>query len=182
MKASWAAIAALALCADASAQAVPADAIPGALQDKPGELRAIENEISRLNLELKQEIERQDKTRKTYITPSTKSVGHAMYYLNFKRRVEEIGTADFPQADGKRLYGTVVLSVPIAADGNIYLKDGGAHVERSSGYQALDDAAVRIVQRAAPFGKLPASMLTPEKEDVWVLIGEFNFMQGDAAK
>lgn len=155
MRALWLWTGALALCANAFAQAVP--------------------EIGRLESELQQAVALQKASRKTFVTPATRGVGYAMYFNVFRRRVEALGTAEFPQLDGRKLYGKLVLSIPISAGGEIYEEEGGVKIERSSGNPELDQAAIRIVQRAAPFGKLPRNMLSPEKDDVWVLVAPFDF-------
>ncbi|MDB5755264.1 MAG: energy transducer TonB, partial [Massilia sp.] len=86
-----------------------------------------------------------------------------------------VGTLNFPQLDGRKLYGDLVLYIPIFQDGTIYLKDGGVRVEKSSGNPALDKAALAIVRRAAPFGKFPPNMLSSDKDDLWVIITRFRF-------
>jgi protein TonB len=132
--------------------------------------------IARATAELSTTIEDQNKRpRKTYITPSTQEVGYAMYYKTMQKRVEEIGTLNFPQKDGRKLYGELVLYIPIFQDGTIYVKDGGVRIEKSSGNPALDAAAVAIVRRAAPFGKFPPNMLSSDKDDLWVIITRFKF-------
>ena len=132
--------------------------------------------IARATAELSTTIEDQNKRpRKTYITPSTQEVGYAMYYKTMQKRVEEIGTLNFPQKDGRKLYGELVLYIPIFQDGTIYVKDGGVRVEKSSGNAALDAAAMAIVRRAAPFGKFPPNMLSTDKDDLWVIITRFKF-------
>lgn len=132
--------------------------------------------MARSVAEITQTIEDQNKRpKKTTITPSTREVGYAMYYKTFQRRVEEIGTLNFPQKNGKKLYGELVLYIPIFQDGTIYMRDGGIRIERSSGNPALDEAAMNIVRRAAPFGKFPANMLSSERDDLWVIITTFKF-------
>jgi protein TonB len=132
--------------------------------------------IARATAEISTLIEDQNKRpKKTYITPSTQEVGYAMYYKAMQKRVEEIGTLNFPQVDGRKLYGELVLYIPIFQDGTIYLKDGGVRVEKSSGNPALDKAALAIVRRAAPFGRFPPNMLSSDKDDLWVIITRFKF-------
>ena len=132
--------------------------------------------IARTAAEITQRIEDENKRpRKTFITPSTMEVGYAMYYKAMQRRVEEVGTLNFPQRSGKKMYGELVVYIPIFQDGTIYQKDGGARVEKSSGNLELDKAALAIVRRAAPFGRFPANMLSSDKDDLWVIITRFNF-------
>ena len=113
--------------------------------------------------------------RNTFITPSTQEVGYAMYYKAMQKRVEEVGTLNFPQQGGRKLYGELVVYIPIFQDGTIYEKDGGMRIEKSSGNPALDKAAMAIVRRAAPFGKFPPNMLSSDKNDLWVIITRFKF-------
>lgn len=132
--------------------------------------------LARMAAEISQTIEDQNKRpRKTFITPSTQAVGYAMYYKALQKRVEDMGTMNFPQKDGKKLYGELIIYIPIFQDGSIYEKGGGPKVEKSSGNAALDAAALRIVRRAAPFGKFPPNMRSKDKDDLWVVITRFKF-------
>jgi protein TonB len=132
--------------------------------------------IARMTAEITQTIDDQNKRpKRTYITPSTREVGYAMYYKQLQRRVEEIGTLNFPQKNGRKLYGELVVMIPIFQDGSIYMAEGGVRVQQSSGNPALDQAALNIVRRAAPFGKFPPNMLSSEKDDLWVIITRFKF-------
>ncbi|MDB5918786.1 MAG: energy transducer TonB [Massilia sp.] len=136
--------------------------------------------IARATAEISTLIEDQNKRpKKTYITPSTVEVGYAMYYKAMQKRVEEIGTLNFPQVEGRKLYGELVVYIPIFQDGTIYLKDGGARIEKTSGNPALDKAALAIVRRAAPFGRFPPNMLSSDKDDLWVIITRFKFTRDE---
>jgi TonB family protein len=119
--------------------------------------------------------------RKTFISPSTREVGYALYYKQVARRIEEIGTRDFPQKDGKRLYGQLIVYIPIFQDGHLYMKDGGPRIEKSSGNADLDRAALAIVQSAAPFGPIPPAMRSPAADDVWILVSGLDFAHREAA-
>jgi protein TonB len=132
--------------------------------------------IARQAAEISQTIDDQNKRpRKTFISPSTREVGYAMYYKTLQKKIEEIGTLNFPQQDGRKLYGELVVYIPIFQDGSIYQKEGGARVEKSSGIPALDNAALAIVRRAAPFGRFPPNMLSSDKDDLWIIITRFKF-------
>jgi protein TonB len=129
-----------------------------------------------MTAEITQRISDENKRpRKTFISPSTREAGYAMYYKAMQKRVEEVGTLNFPQQDGKKLYGELVVYIPIFQDGTIYEKEGGPRIERSSGKPALDKAALAIVRRAAPFGKFPANMRSSDKDDLWIVITRFKF-------
>jgi protein TonB len=139
--------------------------------------------LARAEAEINRQIEDYNKRpRKTQITPSTREVGYAMYYSQLQKRIENIGTLNFPQQNGKKLYGELVVYIPVFQDGTIYDKEGGPRVERSSGNPALDEAALRIVRRAAPFGRFPDNMRTSGKDDVWEIITRFKFTRDDAVQ
>ena len=132
--------------------------------------------IARMAAEISQDLDDQNKRpRKTFITPSTQEVGYAMYYKAMQKRIEEIGTLNFPQQNGRKLYGELIVYIPVFQDGTIYQKDGGAQIRKSSGNPALDSAALAIVRRAAPFGRFPPNMLSNDKDDLWVVVTRFRF-------
>jgi protein TonB len=132
--------------------------------------------ITRLAAEIAQTIENQNKRpRKTFITPSTKAVGYAMYYKSMQKRIEDMGTMQFPEKNGKKLYGELIVYIPIFQDGSIYEKEGGPRIEKSSGNASLDKAALRIVRHAAPFGNFPQNMRSSDKDDLWIVITRFKF-------
>jgi protein TonB len=139
--------------------------------------------LARAEAEINRQIEDYNKRpRKTQITPSTREVGYAMYYSQLQKRIENIGTLNFPQQNGKKLYGELVIYIPVFQDGTIYDKEGGPRVERPSGNPALDEAALRIVRRAAPFGRFPENMRSTGKDDVWEIITRFKFTRDDAVQ
>jgi len=132
--------------------------------------------IARVAAEITQRISDENKRpKKTFISPSTREVGYAMYYKTMQKRVEEVGTLNFPQQNGNKLYGELVVYIPVFQDGSLYDKEGGPRIERSSGNPALDKAALAIVRRAAPFGKFPANMRSSDKDDLWIVITRFKF-------
>jgi protein TonB len=136
--------------------------------------------IARRVAEISETIEDQNKRpKKTMITPSTREAGYAVYYKTMQKRIEDIGTLNFPNVNGRKMYGQLMLSIPVFQDGTIYEKDGGIKVERSSGNAALDEAAMRIVRRSAPFGKFPPNMLSSDRDDLWVIITTFKFTRED---
>lgn len=137
--------------------------------------------LARMEAEIAKNIEDYNKRpKKTQITPSTQEVGYAMYYTALQKRIEKIGTLNFPQQDGKKQYGELVVYIPIYQDGSIYEKDGGPRVERSSGNPVIDSTALRTVRRAAPFGRFPENMRSTGKDDVWEIITRFKFTRDDA--
>ncbi|RZA35130.1 MAG: energy transducer TonB, partial [Lysobacteraceae bacterium] len=155
---------------------------PKTEQDKPDPTRTgadvldTSRAISRAAAEVIERIEDQNKRpKRTQITPSTRQVGYALYYKEMQKRIEEVGTLNFPQQNGKKLYGELVVYIPVFQDGTIYMRDGGPRIEQGSGNPALDAAALRIVRQAAPFGSFPSNMRTQGKDDLWEVITRFRF-------
>lgn len=136
--------------------------------------------IARREAEISQRIEDYNKRPiKTQITPSTRAVSYAMYYTAVQKRVEQTGTLHFPQKNGKKIYGELVVYIPIFQDGSLYLREGGPRIERSSGNAELDNAALAIVRRAAPFGQFPSELTAGAKSHVWEIVTRFSFARDD---
>ena len=89
--------------------------------------------------------------RRKFLSPSAKEYGFALYEDSWKQKVERVGTLNYPEAARGKLYGSLLLSVSIRADGSV----DKVGVQRSSGHKVLDDAAVRIVKMAAPYAPFP---------------------------
>lgn len=164
-------------------------AAPVTDKDKPDPTRTGQDEldttrqIARMTAEITQTIEDQNKRpKRTHISPSTRQVGYALYYKAMQKQVEEVGTLNFPQQNGKKLYGELVISIPVFQDGTLYQKEGGPRIERSSGNPALDKAALEIVRRAAPFGAFPQNMRSAGKDDLWIVITRFTFTREEKVK
>jgi protein TonB len=96
-----------------------------------------------------------DDTRTLLATPSTQKSGLAEYLDGWRRRVERIGTANFPvELLGDPNAGRPTLEVVIDKSGRL----DDIVVRRSSGDKALDQAALKILRLAAPFEPLPESI------------------------
>lgn len=101
---------------------------------------------------------------------SAKRAVDASYLQSWRRKVEAVGNLNYPAAARRdQLYGSLRLLVSITPDGG--LKD--VRVLDSSGYTVLDDAAVRIVQMAAPFAPFSAEMR--KNTDVLEIIRTWQF-------
>ena len=159
---------------------------PNTEQEKPDPTRTGNDNldstraISRSAAEIFQRIEEENRRpKRTQITPSTRQVGYALYYKAMQKRIEEIGTLNFPQQAGRKLYGDLIVYIPVFQDGTLYMNDGGPRVERSSGNPALDKAALEIIRRAAPFGAFPNNMRSQGKDDLWEVFTRFSFTRED---
>lgn len=78
----------------------------------------------------------------------------AQYVEDWRLKVERVGTLNYPEAAKGKLFGALILSVTINADGSVEKIE----IDRSSGHRILDDAARRIVQMAGPFAAFPATI------------------------
>jgi protein TonB len=132
--------------------------------------------LARSVAEISRNIEDYNKRpKKTQITPSTQEVRYAMYYNSLREKIQKFGTLNFPRQDGKQLYGELLIYLPVYQDGSIYQREGGMRVERSSGVLNLDRAALRIIERSAPFSRFPENMRSKDKDDVWEIILRLKF-------
>ncbi len=90
--------------------------------------------------------------RELLVTPSTRESALAPWLDGWRRRVESIGTANFPeQFRGRAGTGRPMLEVAIDSRGRLE----EIIVRRSSGDTALDQAALQILRLAAPFDAFP---------------------------
>jgi protein TonB len=93
--------------------------------------------------------------RELVITPNTRESGVAVYLDAWKRKVERIGTLNYPNEARRRgLSGNPVLEVAINANGE--MED--IVVRRTSGHPELDQAALAILKLATPFDPFPAEL------------------------
>ncbi|MGI9228989.1 MAG: energy transducer TonB [Gammaproteobacteria bacterium] len=92
--------------------------------------------------------------RRTFISASTRAYKYAAYMEAWRAKVEMIGNLNYPDEAHKRsINGSLVLEVALNPDGSV----DQIVIRRSSGYKLLDDAAIRIVELAAPFAPFPSS-------------------------
>lgn len=93
--------------------------------------------------------------RALWVSPDTRSTLVAPYLVAWRRKVERIGTLNFPiAARDARLNANPVIAVAIASDGTL----AQAVISRSSGDPALDQAALTILKLASPFNPFPPAL------------------------
>ena len=107
--------------------------------------------------------------KKRYISPATREEVYAIYYDQLRRKIEERGTRNFPENQGKKLYGELTMNVTVDADGRIVETE----VVRGSGSKILDRRAVAIVMAAAPYGRFTVPMR--KNADQLVITSRFRF-------
>ncbi len=97
----------------------------------------------------------------------------ATYLDGWKRRIERVGTINFPnEARRRSMSGNPVVEVAILANGKLE----SVIVRRSSGHPELDQAAANIVKLAAPFDPFPTAMR--ERYPLLRFAYEWQFMNG----
>lgn len=107
--------------------------------------------------------------KKRFIGPSTREEVYALYYDALRRRIEERGTRNFPEYQGRKLYGELVMNVTIDTEGRVLETE----IVRPSESKILDRRALAIVKAAAPFGPFTAAMR--RKADQLVITSRFRF-------
>jgi protein TonB len=111
--------------------------------------------------------------KKRYISPATLEAEDAIWYDAFKHRVEDRGTRDFPEQNGRKLYGELIMNITIDAEGRVVEAD----IVRPSSSRLLDRRAVAIVRAAAPYTKFTAQMR--RKTDQLVVTSRFRFTRDE---
>ncbi len=95
-----------------------------------------------------------------WITPDTRAATLAPYLDSWRRKVERIGTLNYPTV--ARVAGaqsSPVVEVGIAADGKL----DRVLIRRSSGSPELDQAALAILKLASPFDPFPPELAAKYK-------------------
>lgn len=93
-----------------------------------------------------------NRARRKAVSASTREYKYASYLEAWRRKVEAIGNLNYPEeAKRRKLYGNLILHVAVRSDGSLER----VRVLRSSGVDLLDEAAIRIVELAAPFAPFP---------------------------
>jgi protein TonB len=114
--------------------------------------------------------------RELLVTPDTRVSEVAVYLDSWKRRIEQVGTINFPNAARRsKLSGNPVIEVVLASSGGLVR----ANVQRSSGYGELDRAAMDILKLATPFEAFPEQLAT--KFEVLRFAYEWRFVGGRLA-
>ena len=110
-------------------------------------------EIAKLNAKIEEDTAAYaSRTRRKAISASTQEYKYASYLEAWRRKVESIGNLNYPEeAKRRQLYGNLILRVALRADGTLE----EVRVLRSSGSEVLDQAAMRIVNLAAPYAPFP---------------------------
>lgn len=131
--------------------------------------------MARLEAEIAKSVEEYNKRpRKKNIGVRADEYRFAQYVEDWRIKVERVGTLNYPEAAKGKLYGSLVLSVSILADGSVQKIE----INRSSGHKVLDDAARRIVQMASPYAAFPNDIR--RDTDIIEITRTWTFTRSDA--
>jgi protein TonB len=141
-------------------ETVDAAPLPETVQERPEleqptaeQLMQQSMNMARMNPEVS-EMRREGSSmkRREWISASTREYEFASYMSAWVAKVERVGNLNYPaELRQQKLHGDLILTVGINQNGTVESID----VKRSSGVRDIDDAAVNIVQLAAPFAPLP---------------------------
>ena len=106
---------------------------------------------------------------------STKKSHDALYLDSWRRRIEAVGNINYPsEARIQRLYGNLRMLVALLPNGEV----SEIQILQSSGHTVLDQAAIQIVNMAAPFDPFPEAMRA--EADILEIIRTWRFHEGNA--
>ena len=109
--------------------------------------------------------------RKRYLSPAVKEASYALYYDAMRQSIEARGTANFPEKNRQKLYGSLTMVITVDHRGVVL----DAEVAKASGNPDLDRRAQEIARKAGPFGAFTAEMR--KTVDQLVVVSRFTFTQ-----
>jgi protein TonB len=131
-------------------------------------------QMTKLLAEIERRINEENaRPRKRYISPATREAVYAVYYDGLRRKIEDKGTQNFPEAAGKKLYGELTMIVTVNFDGRVLKTD----IVESSGNPALDRRATAIAKGAGPFGVFNEAMR--RQADQILVVSRFKFTRDE---
>jgi periplasmic protein TonB len=131
-------------------------------------------QLLRLLAEIEKRINEENaRPKKRYISPATREEVYAVYYDALRRRIEDRGTQNFPEAAGNKLYGELTMIVTVNYDGRVL----ETQVVETSGNLTLDRRAQTIARNSGPFGRFNEAMRA--RADQIVVVSRFKFTRDE---
>ena len=125
-------------------------------------------------LDLQQQAFARQPRKYTLSFASARKSHEASYLDSWRRRVEAVGNINYPvQARQQQVYGNVRMLIALNASGQI----SETRIIQSSGESLLDQAAVDIVNLAAPFEPFPEELKA--EADILEIVRTFRFHEGN---
>lgn len=133
-------------------------------------------DIARLAAEIdRQQEEFAKRPKKKHINARTTETASAEYMYRWVEQVERVGNLNYPDdARRRQMTGALILIVGIYKNGEIE----SITVDESSGHKLLDDAAVRIVELAAPFDPMAGQLA--EETDILYIVRTWEFQSSNS--
>lgn len=124
----------------------------------------------RLEAQISKDVDDYNKMpRKKFIGVRAQGVVEAQYAEDWRQKIERVGNLNYPAEAKGRIYGSLVVTVEIKADGSL----ASVEITRPSGQKVLDDAARRIVRLASPFAAFPPELR--RSTDILVITRKWTF-------
>jgi protein TonB len=117
-------------------------------------------------------MEENARPKKRFISPATREAVYAIYYDELRRKIEDRGTSNFPEAGGRRLYGELTMIITVNFSGEVLQTE----VVQSSGQPVLDRRAQSIVG-SMNYGRFSDTMR--RQADQIVVVSRFRFTRDD---
>ncbi|MFA5590518.1 MAG: TonB family protein [Lysobacteraceae bacterium] len=131
-------------------------------------------EMARLAASVEQRENRYAKRpKRKFVSANTREYEYAAYLRAWQARVERIGNLNYPdEARRRSLLGQLVLTVAVRRDGSVE----DITIVQPSGVPVLDEAAIRTVRLAEPFGPLPD---TGDGTDILHITRTWHYLPGN---
>ncbi|MDR2880810.1 MAG: energy transducer TonB [Azoarcus sp.] len=114
-----------------------------AIADNEARIRELEAEIARQREALS--------LRRKQVGGTVTEPRFEKYLAGFRRKIACSSLQHYPKIARGKTYGEMIVTISILADGSFEK----ARVNQSSGHKALDESAINIARRAAPFEPFP---------------------------
>ena len=140
----------------ATAQQKPVDASEAAELPTATELMQRTLEAMKLEAQIAKDMDAyQKRPKRRFVGARAEEYRFARYVEDWRLKIERVGNTNYPEAARQqKLYGSLVLTVSIRADGTL----DAVELSRSSGSRILDAAAIKIVEMSAPFAAFPSDV------------------------
>ena len=121
------------------------------------------------------EIDYGKRPKKQFLSPTTKEHGAAEYLDKWRKRLVEVGNANYPvKIKANKLDGTLIVSIEINRNGTI----NDIEIIKPSKHKILNDSALRIIRDASPFDAFPDEKFFKET-DILVITRSIHFLKSN---
>jgi len=133
-------------------------------------------EAVRLEAQIAKEMDAYAKRpKRRFVGARAEEYRFARYVEDWRMKVERVGNLNYPEAArAKKLYGSLLLTVGIRADGTIE----SIAIDRPSGEKILDLAAQKILELASPYAPFPLDIR--RDTDILYITRTWTFGPGDS--